>query len=93
MNKSTGVATQVSKVTNRRTTPYLGEQDTAQLIHSSKTHRSMSDAFRDADYATPIWRCETESDRVKEYLLWGVMWAVLLGSLYLLATCFEWVMR
>jgi hypothetical protein len=54
-----------------------------------KTYRSTSEAFRDADYATPIWRCETEWDRTKDYLVWGVMWAVLLGSLYLLATFFE----
>jgi hypothetical protein len=54
-----------------------------------KTYRSTSEAFRDADYATPIWRCETEWDRTKDYLGWGLMWAVLLGSLYLLATFFE----
>jgi hypothetical protein len=54
-----------------------------------KTYRSASEAFRDADYATPIWRCETEWDRTKDYLGWGLMWAVLLGSLYLLATFFE----
>jgi hypothetical protein len=54
-----------------------------------KTYRSTSEAFKDADYATPIWRCETEWDRAKEYIGWGLMWAVLLGSLYLLATFFE----
>jgi hypothetical protein len=54
-----------------------------------KTYRSTSEAFKDADYATPIWRCETEWDRTKDYLGWGLMWAVLLGSLYLLATFFE----
>jgi hypothetical protein len=54
-----------------------------------KTYRSSSEAFRDADYATPMWRCETDWDRTKDYLVWGVMWAVLLASLYLLATFFE----
>jgi hypothetical protein len=54
-----------------------------------KTYRSTSEAFKDADYATPIWRCETEWDRTKEYLKWIVMWAVLLGSLYLMATYFH----
>lgn len=34
-----------------------------------KTYRSASEAFRDADYATPIWRCETEWDRTKSYLI------------------------
>jgi hypothetical protein len=54
-----------------------------------KTYRSTSEAFKDADYATPMWRCETEWDRTKEYLGWVLMWAVLLASLYLLATAFE----
>jgi hypothetical protein len=54
-----------------------------------KTYSSMSEAFRDADYATPMWRCETDWDRTKNYLVWGVMWAVLLGSLYLVAVAFE----
>ena len=57
--------------------------------HREKTKSSMSEAFRDADYATPIWRCETEWDRTKEYLGWIAMWFVVLGSLYLLATWFE----
>ena len=54
-----------------------------------KTYRSTSEAFRDADYATPIWRCETEWDRTKEYIGWILMWTVLLGSLYLMATYFH----
>jgi hypothetical protein len=49
----------------------------------------LKSTLRDADYATGLWRCETEWDRTKEYLLWGVMWAVLLYSMYLLATFFE----
>jgi hypothetical protein len=54
-----------------------------------KTYRSASEAFRDADYATPIWRCESDWDRTKQYLGWIAMWAVTLGSLYLLAIWFE----
>jgi hypothetical protein len=53
-----------------------------------KTYRSASEAFRDADYATPMWRCETDLDRAKEYIVWGVMWAILLGVMYLLMTMF-----
>ena len=63
--------------------------DTAQFIHNNKTHRTASEAFRDADYATPIWRCESEWDRTKAYLGWVLMWVILLGSLYLLATWFN----
>jgi hypothetical protein len=54
-----------------------------------KTYRSTDEAFKGADYATPMWKCETEWDRTKEYLGWGLMWAVLLGVLYLMATYFE----
>jgi hypothetical protein len=54
-----------------------------------KTYRSTSEAFKDADYATPMWRCESDWDRTKEYLGWILMWTVLLGSLYLMATYFN----
>jgi hypothetical protein len=67
---------------------YVGS-DPAKFIWSNRTHRSTSEAFRDADYATPIWRCENDWDRAKEYIGWGLMWAVLLYSMYLLATAFE----
>lgn len=39
---------------------YLGETDPAQFVWSNRTHRSASEAFRDADYATPIWKCESD---------------------------------
>ena len=53
-----------------------------------KTYRSASEAFRDADYSTPMWRCETDLDRAKEYIVWGVLWAILLGFLYILSISF-----
>ena len=62
---------------------YQGD-DIAKHVWSGKTHRSASEAFRDADYATPIWRCESEWDRTKEYLGWILMWVGLFGALYLL---------
>lgn len=49
-----------------------------------KTYRSTSEAFRDVDYATPIWKCETDWDRTKNYLGWICMWAVTLAVLYVL---------
>ena len=64
--------------------PYEGG-DALMEWHDEK----LKSTLRDADYATGLWRCETEWDRTKEYLLWGVMWAVLLYSMYLLATFFE----
>jgi hypothetical protein len=60
--------------------------------HKEKTKSSMSEAFRDADYATPIWRCESDWDRTKEYLGWTVMWVCTLGLLYLMGTAFAKVM-
>jgi hypothetical protein len=64
--------------------PYEGG-DAIMEWHKEK----MKSTLRDADYATGLWRCETEWDRTKEYLAWGLMWVVLLSSLYLLATAFE----
>lgn len=76
----------------RRAKLYLGETDPAKFIHSNKTHRSVSEAFRDADYATPMWRCETDWDRTKEYLGWIAMWAFFLFILYQGIVGFErWV--
>ena len=74
------------KQVTRRATPYEGG-DNFMEWHKEK----LNSTLRDADYATPIWRCETDLDRAKEYIVWGVMWAVLLGSLYLLATYFNGV--
>jgi hypothetical protein len=54
-----------------------------------KTYTSASEAFRDADYATPIWRCETEWDRTKDYLVWVAIWGITLFSLYSLAVWFN----
>lgn len=72
-------------------TNYQGD-DTATFIHHNKTHRTVSEAFKDADYATPIWRCETEWDRTKDGLIWILLFVGLLGGLYLLGTWFARVM-
>jgi len=68
---------------------YQSDIDPAVIIHSSKTHRSVSEAFRDADYATPIWRCESDWDRTKQYLGWIAMWLVVLFALYSIACWFN----
>ena len=47
---------------------YQSDIDPAVIIHSNKTHASVSEAFRDADYATAIWKCKTDLDRAKEYI-------------------------
>ena len=33
------------------------------------TPRTLSEANKDADYATPIWRCETDSEKGWKFLL------------------------
>ena len=60
--------------------------------HKEKMKSSASEAYKDVDYATPIWRCENDWDRAKEYAQWAGMWLILLSALYLLATWFEGVM-
>jgi len=47
---------------------YLGETDPAQFIHSNKTHRTVSEAFKDADYATAWYRPKSEWDDCKEFM-------------------------
>ena len=54
---------------------YRGSKDPYKLV--DRTYRSASEAFKDADYATAIWRCETESER--GWRLIGGWVAVLLG--------------
>jgi len=76
------------KQVTRRDTPYEGS-DTFMEWHKEKTKSSMDEASKGADYATPIWRCENDWDRTKAYLGWGAMWSFFLGSLYVLASCFE----
>jgi hypothetical protein len=52
---------------------YQGTTDPAQFIWSNKTHRSVSEAFRDADYATAFYRHKSEWDDCKEFL-GGMAW-------------------
>ena len=47
---------------------YLGETDPAQYIHSNKTHRTASEAFRDADYAYAGWKQKSEWEDCKEFI-------------------------
>ena len=65
---------------------YLGETDPAQFIHSNKTHRTASEAFRDADYATAFWREKSEWEQSLEFLasaVIGFMWvAIVVGGTF-----------
>jgi hypothetical protein len=71
------------KVT-KRSNPYLGAQDNAEFIHHHKTHRSASEAFRDADYATPIWRDRSDIEEALDFLggsVWGGLVVIIPFSL------------
>lgn len=50
--------------------------------NKEKTKSSASWAFKDADYATALWRCETEMDKLKDGIIWIFIWFALLGGLY-----------
>lgn len=82
----TGVATRKPIVRLKK--PYEGG-DTLMEWHKEKAKSSVSEAYRDANYATALWRCESDWDRTKQYLGWIAMWAFLLFSLYSLACWFE----
>ena len=63
---------------------YMRYDDLSRKV--GKTYSSASEAFRDADYATPIWRCETDFDRTKQYLGGIAVFAVLVGFLFILGS-------
>jgi hypothetical protein len=65
---------------------YLGATDPAQFIHSNKTHRSVSEAFRDADYATAFYRQRSEWDDCKEFM--GGMFLMSPVILFALYICY-----
>jgi hypothetical protein len=50
-------------------TNYKSQVDPAKIVWSNRTHRSVSEAFKDADYATPIWRCETDTQKGLKFLM------------------------
>ena len=59
--------------------------DYKQVIKNSRpVARTLSEANKDADYATPIWRCETEHKsgmRLFGYLV-GVLFIWLVGAFF-----------
>jgi len=63
--------------TKRREVPYQGDIDPAVVIHSNKTHRTASEAFKDADYAQAFWKEKSEWEQSLEFLagaVIGFMW-------------------
>jgi predicted methyltransferase len=60
-NKSTGVATQKVRSVQRLAKPSEGG-DTLMEWHKAKAKSSLSEAYRDADYATAGWETNSEWD-------------------------------
>jgi len=56
----------VNHITSNPRLNYLGN-DPAKFIHSNKTHRSASEAFRDADYAQAIW---SDPSELADFIEW-----------------------
>jgi hypothetical protein len=44
-----------------------------------RTYSSASEAFKDADYATPIWRCESDNQRAWREIKGIFGWLCILG--------------
>jgi hypothetical protein len=58
------------------------EQFTNRYHRYTQTARSLSEALRDADYATPIWRCETDWDRFKSFCGEMFVWMLLFVAVF-----------
>jgi hypothetical protein len=51
-----------------------------------RTYRSASEAFKDADYATPLWKCESDFDRAVRYVsdtIMGALLAIFSASIFI----------
>jgi hypothetical protein len=66
-NNSTGVATQKVKSVGRLAEPYKGG-DTLMDWHRAKAKSSMAETCRGADYATPIWKFNSEWDDFVQFM-------------------------
>jgi hypothetical protein len=78
----------------RRETPYQGDIDPAVVIHSSKTHRTVSEAFKDASYAQAFWRSKSDLEEAIDFIekaFLGFVWVgVVAGLVGAVAYWFIW---
>ncbi len=66
-NNSTGVATQKVKSVSRLDTPYKGG-DVLMDWHRAKAKSSLSETYKDADYATAMWKFNSEWDDFVQFV-------------------------
>jgi predicted small secreted protein len=55
------------KVVSRLPRKYFGNVDPAVIVHSNKTHRTVSEAFRDAEYACSITKFKSDAQLAYEF--------------------------
>lgn len=56
------------------------------------TARTFDEAYKTADYATPIWRCETENEAWWRTNGWWIVSIILgLGFVFILYPTLEWI--
>ena len=68
--------------TKRREVPYQGDIDPAVIIHSSKTHRTASEAFKDADYAQAFWCGKSDFEELLDFVggaVTGALWVLVVA--------------
>ena len=57
--------------------------DPAQYIWSNRTHRSASEAFRDAEYASSVTRYKTDTEQAVDFLFGSTLGACIVVGLAL----------
>jgi hypothetical protein len=65
--ESTGVATQKVKSVERLAKPYEGA-DSLMEFHKAKAKSSLSETYKDADYATAGWKTNSEWDDFTQFV-------------------------
>lgn len=56
--------------------------------------RTASEAYKDAEYATAIWRCETENESsIKKVANWVVPVAIFVAIIFIAVPTFEWIIN
>ena len=87
--KSKPTTRRVNHVNHNPRLNYLGN-DPAKFIHSNKTHRSASEAFRDADYAQAIW---SDPSELADFIEWCRDMKIVFPLLALFIVAIVYVLR
>lgn len=74
----------------------MNNQDYGTFVSNYKKHthfpRTSDEAYKTADYYTPIWRCETENEKwLRNNSWWMITIAAVVFFVYLLYPTVEWI--